>query len=179
MIKFEVTRDPRLLQSYYALREQSFREELNIPNFDGSEEESDRQGHILIARQGNECLGGVRISQRLSAKEHLDELDLPQETCCIWERFTLAPTVRRMDVGRDLIAALVETSHVLGYHHAMVLSSLRCARLYRLVHHAIGHTFEIHRTVPECAQGAFAGLEHYLSISHLSKAEAPALTLVA
>jgi len=28
--------------------------------------------------------------------------------------------------------------------------------------------FQIHRQVPDCAQGAFEGLEHYLSISHLT-----------
>ena len=43
MIKYEVTRDPRLLEQYYDLREVCFRKELSISDFDGAEEEQDRQ----------------------------------------------------------------------------------------------------------------------------------------
>jgi len=30
--------------------------------------------------------------------------------------------------------------------------------------------FRIHRPVPHCARGSFAGLEHYLSVSYLRDA---------
>ncbi len=57
-----------------------------------------------------------------------------------------------------------------GYHYALVLSFLRNARFYRQCHSALGVGFQIHRQVPDCAQGAFEGLEHYLSVSHLTEA---------
>ena len=50
-IEFKLTQDPHLLGQYYALREQCFREELGLPDFDGSEEECDRKGQILLAIQ--------------------------------------------------------------------------------------------------------------------------------
>ena len=72
---------------------------------------------------------------------------------------------------RNFCAYLIHYSRETGYHHAMVLSSLRNARFYRQCHSAVGVPFKIHRHVPHSAQGAFAGLEHYLSVAHLWEAQ--------
>ena len=51
-----------LLEQYYDLREKCFRKELGLPDFDGGEDERDLQGEIVIARQGDRCVGGARIA---------------------------------------------------------------------------------------------------------------------
>ena len=62
MIKYEVTRDPRLLEQYYDLREECFRKELSIPDFDGAEEEQDRQGaHPHRTQEWTVCRRGPYI----------------------------------------------------------------------------------------------------------------------
>ncbi len=177
MIQFEVSRDPRLLEQYYALREQCFRTDLGIPDFDGSEEERDRQGQILIAHEDGKVIGGVRISPEVTVKDHLSELGVAAHACCIWERFVLDPVLRTVKLARQFLAHMIETSNLLGFQHAVMLSSLRNARFYRACHTALGVTFEIQRPVPEYATGEFAGLEHYLSVAHLR--EATRLQLVA
>ena len=58
-IEFKLSRDPHLLQQYYDLREQCYREELGIPDFDGSEELDDQRGHILLAIENGRCIGGA------------------------------------------------------------------------------------------------------------------------
>jgi len=58
MIEFEVSRDPRLLEQYYALREQCFKQDLGLEEFDGSEEDKDRRGQILIAHIDGQVVGG-------------------------------------------------------------------------------------------------------------------------
>jgi hypothetical protein len=171
MIKFEVSRDPRLLEQYYALREQCFREELGIPDFDGSEQEQDRRGHVLIAHKNGRCIGGVRISSELPAEEHFGDLDVDSGACCIWERFVFHPAERSTSFCRKFLAQLIEISHMLDYNHALIISSLRNARFYRLYHSVLGVPFDIHRPAPEFATGHFAGLEHYLSVAHLQKAQ--------
>jgi hypothetical protein len=176
-IVFEISRDPGLLQQYYALREQCFREELGIPDFDGSEEKRDRISQILIAHRDGRCVGGVRISSELQLQAPLGELDLVENACCMWERFVVDPSIRTIKLTREFIAHLIDISDLLGYRHALVLSSMRNARFYRACHTALGVAFEIHRPVPECAQGPFAGLEHYFSVSYLQ--EARQLQLVA
>jgi hypothetical protein len=166
-IEFKISRDPQLLSQYYALREQCFRKELKLPDFDGSEEESDRQGQIFLAVQDGRCVGGARISSRLVAQEYHHELDLQPETSCVWERSILDPTIRTTKIFRDFCYHLVESSRMLGYRHALIFSSLLNARFYRQCHAAMGIGFNIHGSVPECAQGAFTQLEHYLSVSQL------------
>ena len=61
-IEFIESRDPALLEQYYQLRQTCFRKELGIPDFDGSEDELDRQSSILLAIQDGRCIGGARIS---------------------------------------------------------------------------------------------------------------------
>lgn len=170
-IEFLVTEEEELLSQYYALRERCFRAELGLPDFDGSEEELDRQGQILLAIQDGKCVGGARISARLVLPSKAQSLELSQDTCCMWERFVIDPTVRKLPVIRAFIGQLVDVSRESGYRHAMVLSSLCNARFYRRCLASLDVGYEIQRHVPHCAQGSFAGLEHYLSVASLVKPE--------
>jgi N-acyl-L-homoserine lactone synthetase len=176
-IEFTVTRDPRLLEQYYQLREQCFRKVLGIPDFDGSEEDLDRTGHILIAEENGRCMGGARISKRLPLQEHLDELELAPEDCCMWERFVLDPSARQMQLGRAFLWNMIEVSRSLGYRHAVTLSCLHTARLYRICHQGLGVDFQIHRHVPEYENGLLAKFKHYLSVAHLQEQMPKALEL--
>ena len=170
-IEFTLSRDPVLLQQYYDLREQCFQKELGLADFDGSEDRQDRKGCILLAVQNGRCIGGARISATVPLLSQIHQLKLRQHTSCMWERFAFDPEVRTVQLIRDFLARLIEVSREVGFHHAMVLSSLRNARFYRQCHSALGVEFEIHRQVPHCARGTFAGLEHYLSVSSLHDVE--------
>ena len=174
-IEFIVSQDPQLLEQYYQLRQACFRKELGIPDFDGSEDALDRRSHILLAIQDGRCIGGARISPNIPLEGQLQELDLAEDDCCMWERFVVDPAVRTIQLIRDFCAKLIEYSRYFGYQYALVLSSLRNARFYRQCHTALDVGFQIHRAVPDCAQGAFAGLEHYLSVSNLQDVSAAAL----
>ncbi len=168
-IEFVVAPGARHKRAYYALREQCFRRELGLPDFDGSEEDQDREGELLVALLDGECIGGARISDRVALASQVDLLELDAERCCMWERFVIDPRVRTIQLVRGFCARLIDASMELGYEHAMVLSSLRNARFYRRCHSALGVGFRIHRPVPHCAQGSFAGLEHYLSVAYLGE----------
>lgn len=174
-IEFTVSREQVHLEQYYALRERCFRRELGLEEFDGSEEERDRQGDILVALWEGRCVGGARVSSRISHPRQLELLGLDSELACMWERFAIEPGVRSLQLVHRFCASLVQFSRDSGFEHAMILSSLRNARFYRRCHSALGVDFQIHRPVPHCASGAFAGLEHYLSVASLQ--EVPALQL--
>jgi hypothetical protein len=178
-VEFTVSQDSRLLQQYYTLRERCYRTELGLPDFDGSEEEQDRQGQILLAVQNGHCIGGVRISPTIVLQSQIQQLKLNLDTCCMWERFVFDPAVRSVQLIREFIDYLITASRETGYHHAMMLSSLRNARFYRQCHTALGVGFEIHRNVPHCADGKFAGLEHILSTATLQSNPAGSVPLKA
>ena len=166
-ITFELSRDPQLLEQYYALLERCFREELALPDFDGSKEQADQYGNILIAHRDGVCIGGARITPSQLPGNEWRNFDLEPETCCAWERFVLDPAIRTVQLSRDFIAHVIEASRVLGYRHALMYSSLINARFYRQCHTALGVGFEIHEAIPDASRGPFSGLEHYLSVSQL------------
>ena len=176
-IEIEITRNEIVLGQYYALRERCFRAELGIPQFDGSEEERDRTGFVLVAHRANECVAGVRISGELVLPSLAHSLALDQSRCCMWERFVVDPKVRNVPLIREFIGHLVERSRELGYDHAMVLSSLCNARFYRRCLRSLGVDYAIKRQVPHCAEGSFAGLEHYLSVAHLQQTQPLSLVM--
>ena len=171
-IQFEICQDPNLLEQYYQLREKCFRQELKIPEFDGGEDDRDRAGQILIARNGDRCVGGARIVPGNPVQNELDDLDQDMEASCMWERFVIDPEIRTIQLIRDFCAELINASRASGYDFALVLSSRRNARFYRQCHSALGVEFQIHCRMPAAALGVFAGLEHYLSISKLKQASA-------
>jgi hypothetical protein len=90
----------------------------------------------------------------------------------MWERFAIDPATRTLSLFREFSMHLINVSRESGYSNAMVLSSLTNARFYRRCHTALGVKFEIYRHVPNCAQGIFFGLEHYLSVAHLERSQA-------
>ena len=175
-IEFQVCREPALLAQYYDLREQCFRDDLGLTDFDGSEEEQDRQGTILVAVENGRCIAGVRVSPLVTLVSQVQQLGLSRDGCCMWERFVFAPAARTVSLIRAFIAYLIEQSRHCGYEHAMILSSHKNARFYRRCHTALGVDYQIHRPVPHCAEGKFAGLEHYLSVSYLNAPAAQALS---
>jgi hypothetical protein len=171
-VEFRISCEPSLLAQYYALRERCFRSDLGIVSFDGSEEDQDRQGQLFLAVQGGKCVGGARISNRVSPASLSELLELEVDRCCMWERFVIDPSVRTKKFFQEFCAKLVLATQENGYHYAMMLSSLRNARFYRLCHSSLGVGFEIYRQIPHNAEGCFAGLEHYLSVAFLREAQA-------
>lgn len=164
---FELSRNTRLLEQYYKLREERFREDLGIPAFDGSEEMRDRQGDVLLAHRDGKCVGGIRIAPCTLSPTLLDDLEYSAPASCFWERLVLAPEVRTTEFFRQFCDNTITMTQALGYRHAIVLSSRRTARFYRKLHTGLGVGFHILRPAPDHATGAFSGLEHYLSVAHL------------
>lgn len=179
MLRYEVTRDPALLDQYYRLREDCFRAELHLRNFDGSEEESDRHGHILVARRGKFLVGGVRIAAAPAESVLSGELAADAASICIWERLVCHPQERAASVSRTFLLHLIDHCRRLDYTHAVVLSSLDRARYYRIFHSSLGVPFDILRPAPEFAKGDFMGMEHFLSVSHVGASQALAAAPVA
>jgi hypothetical protein len=164
---YELSSEPKYLNQYYELREKCYRVDLKLAAFNGAEEQRDRTGQILIARQGEKCIGGVRISNASALLDVFPELQLPSENSCVWERLCLDPTIRSTALAKDFCAELIEYSRVIGFEHAVLLSSLRNARFYRLCHSALGVEFTIARKLHAAEPEQFGGLEHYLSYSRL------------
>jgi len=189
-ITFEFSKCGSMLEQYYWLREECFRKELGLEAFDGGEDIYDQHGKILIVRDGETCVGGVRITgcslfgQSLMPLEHkgldisamLPQLELPLAPYCQWERLVLRPEYRGIDMLRGVCRALVRGCASLGYHYAFNVTGIKRARLYKRIHSNLGYDYEIYNQLKTPVENNFAHLEHLLSIAFIPEAERDALT---
>lgn len=180
-ITFEFTTDPKLLAQYYQIREECFRKQLGIQSFDGSEDAEDRAADILIARDGDRCIGGARVSGTSAScsvrlpmesddfvlHEIFPELAHQGRSYCQWTRLALLSEYRTTEVLRAQCLAMIEGAAELDYDYAFNVAGTVRARLYRRLHKTLGYGYEIcdHVSIP--AEEGFTDLEHLLSVAYL------------
>jgi predicted GNAT family N-acyltransferase len=63
-IVYEFTKDKGYLHQYYLLREQVYTQVWELKGFIAQEDDFDKRGMILIARRGNQVVGGLRLNFR-------------------------------------------------------------------------------------------------------------------
>ena len=174
-----------MLEQYYKLREECFRNELGLDAFDGAEDRFDQTGNILIFRDGDTCIGGVRINgcslstsnqmplehKGLDIAQVLPQLNLPLAPCCQLERFVLEPKYRNTDLFRAICQAQMQACASLGYHYAVNVTGIKRARLYKRVHSSLDYDYEIFDQVTMPVESGFAHLEHLLSIAFIPELE--------
>jgi len=179
-LKYELTKDPVLLEQYYRIREKCFRRELGIEDFDGSEDARDRRSHILIARVGSRCIAGTRITGRHPESLHpvpledegldlvgaLPELRLAENSFCQWGRLAVAPEYRTPEVLRRYCNAMIDASRALGYAYSVVVTDINRARLYKRLFSALGYRYDIVRGLRIPAEAGFDGLPHLLGVGY-------------
>ena len=181
-IRFEITRSNSLLDQYFQLREESFRSELGIENFDGSETEQDRSGQVLVAvDRDNQVLAGARIigtapgaaprlpieSKQFDLLSLFPDLRLADTPYCHWGRLVVHPQYRSKTFNRQFLQRLIELSRSLGYHYAFVISDGNRSRYYQLLHSSLGYNFRSMHEEVAAAETSFAGLEHLVSYAVL------------
>lgn len=178
-IRFEFSKKPQLLAQYYKIREACFRKELGLESFDGSEEEDDRAGHILIAMDVDRCIGGARFSgspasnpTRLPMEGDdfvLEKIfpELAQQSYGQWTRLCLLPEYRTTEMLRDQCRAMVRGSVELNYSYGFNVAGLARARLYKRLHTVLGYDYKIYDQIGIPAEQGFTHLPHLLSIAFL------------
>ncbi len=165
MITFELNAVSSLQLEYFRLRERCYRAELGLAGFDGGEEAADRLGDLLIAHAQGRCVGGARIvNAELAPRALAGEITALDESC-VWERFSLNPEDRSSALAKRFFDELVGASWRLGYRQALMYSSLRNARFYRMCARAAGAEFKIVGQLDASSSDAFDGLEHYVSVA--------------
>ena len=170
-----------MLEQYYKIREDCYRKDLGLKLFDGKEDDHDKESHIIIIKNNQECVGGVRISgthpsngQRLPMEEeglkladYFPELALDRVSYCQWGRLALLPEYRGIDTAKQICNVLLESCEALGYRYAFNVTGLNRARLYKRLHTYLGYDYHIceHLNLP--AEEDFSDLEYLLSVSSI------------
>jgi hypothetical protein len=61
-LQVQVCKDKKLLEEYYALRQEVYRTQLGFEGYDGSENEYDRKGDIIVVLRNEKVIAGARLN---------------------------------------------------------------------------------------------------------------------
>ena len=101
-ISYVFTNDPDALQQYYWLRGQLYKSQWGLKHYRGQEDKYDNISHILLAKQGLQCIGGARLTL---STPHQPQI-LPMEN----ENFLLQQLFAELDMHETTYG---ECSHVM------------------------------------------------------------------
>ncbi|WP_293264243.1 hypothetical protein [Neptunomonas sp.] len=186
-IVYELSNDPFLLAQYYRIRESCFRAELGLSLFDGSEDHHDVPGQILIIREGDVCLGGVRVSgytpgdygqlpvesSEFLLRNECSDFLLAADSYCQWSRLAIKPEFRnRVDV-LHLCEKLIEVALSQGYLYSFYVTGSARTRLFQKLHLKLGCKYEVLHDVLLPVEEGFESLPHLLSVARLDRKAIP------
>jgi len=151
-ITYEYTTDPKLLEQYYKVREQCYREDLHLDDFSGEEDEYDRTGHIIVARKGDVVIGGARLvistpknriklpleEEGFQVQELFPDMNLENVGYCEFTRFVVLPEYRKGEACTEISRMLVNQAVKEGCLYQFCISPLLQSRNYRAVGKNIG-----------------------------------------
>jgi hypothetical protein len=181
---YEFTRDPGLLHQYYGIREQEFKAIYNAPRYSGIETEHDRKGYILVVRQGNFCVGGVRIVMKSSRHRELLPMEIKDFRIeqyfpylahteasygqASW--FSILPEFRSNDVVRKMIHRICAKTAALNGKMLFCVAPILNSRLYMRHLRALGLSrSEIHMNIELPAYPSIEEIKLYLVSSEINK----------
>lgn len=174
---FEFTRDPALLHQYYRIYEKECRVITHIPGFREAEKEYNRKGHIVVARIGNLCIGGARLSVRtprqtkplpmemngFNLHKHFPQLEQKQMRYGELSRLVLLPEFRDGDIARRMFVHLYRKAAALGLDIGFAAAPLLNIRAYRLSFMALGlRESDIHFDIEVPPYPGFEEVKDYL-----------------
>ena len=182
-VEYEFSRDPGLLHQYYILRENMFINVWGLKSFTGHEDSHDRYSHILLARQANHVVGGIRItvkSQRPSRKLPMEAddfilekavADMNLKDCRYGEksRFAILSDIRSKEVSVSLTGHVKEKCVELGLKYVFAMCPLSLARSYRLLAKVHGVECYLREDVVIPDREEFEGIPMVLLVFDYSK----------
>lgn len=144
---YEFTKDPALLFQYHKIYEEQFRIVHNAQRYHHLEDEHDRNGHILVVRMGNFCVGGARLNIKtprntaplpiemdgFKFENYFPELATKEMRYGQLGRICLLPEFRGGDATRKMLWHVYRKAAALGLDIVFATAPLVNARLYMRV----------------------------------------------
>ncbi len=169
------------IESYYKIRERAFRERLDCVNFNGSEDEYDRNGIIVVAKKNDEVVGGSRLvinTPKREAKLPLEddnfvlnslfpELNLVNRSYGEITRFAVVPELMTGSISYELTRASLNELIDNGCYYQFSVAPMIQARNSRNICRKLGlnHVVMNHIKVPQ--KDTYEQYQMVLSITYL------------
>ncbi|RDE24343.1 hypothetical protein DV711_01765 [Motiliproteus coralliicola] len=181
-IHFQLATEPAKRLQYFNIRQFCFRNDLGLYSFDGSEDQYDREGEILLIMEGNQCIGGARLSgsldpvplplehEGLNIQQLFPNISGTDTPYCQWTRLAVHPSKRTPQLMAETAKTMLEIALVKGYQYSFCVSGRSQARLYKRLYNNLGYDYRIMEQIEVPEEPGFKGLPHLLSICDLTSA---------
>lgn len=186
-VVYELTRDPGLLQQYYQLREEMFISVWGLKHFSGQKDAYDDNSEIMVARIGNHCIGGCRLTfsrpgdrhalpmekEDFRLKDKLPEIAVNKASIVEISRMAILPEFQNSLVMLELSRQLLKCGADKHARYAFTLAPVPLARNYRKAAHLFGLKWQIRNDVAIPAREEYEGINMVLSMLDLSPVYKP------
>ncbi|SIS47548.1 hypothetical protein [Neptunomonas antarctica] len=182
-ICYEISNNPFFLSQYYKIREDCFRSDLCLSDFNGSKDEYDMLGQILIIREGDLCLGGARLngrkqgdtvrlpmeSETFELRDVCSDILLDNNSYCQWSRLAIDPKFRKRVNFSLLCEKMLAEAIKLGYLYSFNVTGSVRTRFFQKIHRSLGFSYHTLSHVDIHAEDGFEDLPHLLGVARLDK----------
>lgn len=147
-ICYEYTNSPDYLLQYQHVRAQMYARVLGLRHFSGELDAQDAYSHILVARRGNQVLGGARVTIRqtgqltplpmeahgMPLQQLLPELGLAYCSYGEFSRLARLPDLDAKEFTRTVYPYVMQKALECNVQHLFAVATQAQARMYRIVH---------------------------------------------
>lgn len=156
-MRFEFTKDPVLLQQYYAVRDIVYKETSGLKDYSFFEDGYDKNSEILVAMSGNVCVGGARLTissdhspvklpietNEFKVKELLASLGVHDVKYCEMSRVAVLPEFRNGAVLGQITQKMHDLCINSGVEIGFACNTQIHARRFKSVFTSLGYNMII------------------------------------
>ncbi len=186
-VVYELTDDPGYLHQYYRLREQMFISVWGLKEFSGLKDEYDDESDIMVARVGNQVIGGCRLTfstpndrkhlpmekQDFILEEQFPELPLYDLKFAEISRMAILPEYQNSIVMLELSRQLLKRGAEKKARFAFTLAPVPLARNYRKAAHLFGLNWKIRNDIAIPDREEYEGIKMVVSMLDLAPVYRP------
>jgi len=186
-VTYELTRDPGYLHQYFRLREEMFISVWGLKQFSGQKDEYDDESDIMVARIGNQVVGGCRLTfstpedrkhlpmekQDFVLEDQFVELGLYDLKFAEISRMAILPEYQNSLVMLELSRQLLKRGAEKKARYAFTLSPVPLARNYRKAAHLFGLNWKIRADMEIPDREEYEGIKMVLSMIDLAPVYRP------
>ena len=181
-VVYEMTRDSGLLHQYHLLRKEMFISVWGLKNFPSTKDLYDDVSDVMIARVGNHCIAGCRLTfsnpgermalpmekEGLSLEKLLPNLALADERYVEISRMAILPDFQNSLVMLELSRQLLKRGAEKKARYAFTLAPVPLARNYRKAAHLFGLKWQILNDIEIPDREEYEGIKMVLSMLDLA-----------
>jgi hypothetical protein len=186
-VVYEMSRDAGLLHQYHLLREEMFISVWGLKKFSGKKDDYDDKSDVMIARIGNHCIAGCRLTfshpeareplpmekNNTTLTELLPQLNLGDVRYVEVSRMAIFPDFQNSLVMLELSRQLLKRAAEKKARYAFTLAPAPLARNYRKAAHLFGLKWQILNEIEIPERIEYEGIPMVLSMLDLAPVYRP------